>query len=247
MSDASKPLSALLKRLNSSHADAARALCGDSERAPSSLDPAEPLVALLVRSMLHWDAPSSRALGAMRRIEASLVDFNELRVCQADELHALLGDRYPKAFDRSTSLRSVLGAIYAKHHSVSLEAISKLSKAKASEYLYDLAGMPPFVAARMMLLGFGAHAAPVDERILCILREARVIEPDATTEQAGRVLERTLSAGELPACYALLQCAADELPEAARTGARSHSGSGAAPVAGHGSARKCPGPGDAGT
>lgn len=205
VSDPSKELSSLMKKLRSAHPDAH--LSGDQ---PSPLDHAEPLLALYVRSFLLWDAPSNKADAAMRKLEHALVDFNELRVCLPDEMVAIIGERYPRAGERAIRMRSALCALYLREHAVTLEPTAKLDKQAAREYLLSLDGTPEFVASRVCLIALGAHAAPVDHRILHRLAEAKVVDKDASPVDAAGRLESLVAPGEMPETYALLQAWADQ-------------------------------------
>lgn len=203
-SDPSKELTSLLKKLRAAHAQAA------SPTEPSSkLDPAEPLLTTYVRSFLLWDAPSSKADAALKKLEQTLVDFNELRVCLPDELVAIIGERYPRAGERALRLRSALCALYLREHAVTLEPLATLDPAKAREYVLSLDGTPDFVAARVCLVALSHHAAPVDQRILHRLIESKVVDKAASVADAAQVLERLVAPGEMLETYTLLQAWAD--------------------------------------
>lgn len=204
-SETGRELAATLKRLREAHPGVA-----PEAGPPSTIDPAEPLLALLVRSFLLWESTSGKAVAAMRKLEAAVVDFNELRACMPDELVRIVGERYPRGAERALRLRTALNVLFARHHAVTLEPLRSADGPAAREALSGLDGVPPFVAARVCLLGLGIHAAPVDSRILRRLAEARVVPDDAGIEQAATLLERKVRPGELPQAYALLQAWADE-------------------------------------
>jgi hypothetical protein len=200
-----KELAALLKQLR---ADYPQALDGAIEAAP--IDQAEPLLGHFLRSFLIWESTLAKAALAMKRIEQSVVDFNELRVCMPGEMVRVLGERYPRAEERARRLRTALNAIYSREHKVSLERLSEMSKRESREYLETLDGTPRFVAARVSLLGLAGHMAPVDGRMVRRLIERGVVEADSTPEAAAASLERKVRAAEMPECYALLQAWSDE-------------------------------------
>lgn len=204
-SDMPREVASMLKFLRSEYPDAmerSRLTCG--------VDSGEPLLALLVRSFLVWEATTSKACAALKRLEPAVVDFNELRVCMPDEVAKLLGDRYPRADERAIRMRCVLNDIFRREHAVTLEHLAKLSKRDASGYLETLDGMPAYVAARVELLGLGVHTAPVDSRILRRLVERKVIEEGVSIDDAASQLGRKVRAGDMPEIYALLQSYADD-------------------------------------
>jgi endonuclease III len=204
-SDHSKELASLMKKLRASHPDAQPAF-----DVPSTLDPAEHVLALFVRSFLHWDAPAAKADAAMRKLEHALVDFNELRVCLPDELVAIIGERYPRAGERALRLRSALTALYSREHSVTLESVARHDHHQARSYLLSLEGTPEYVASRVCLVALSAHAAPIDHRILSRLVEAKVVDKNSSITDAQSRLESAVAQGEMPETYALLQAWADE-------------------------------------
>lgn len=200
-----KELSSLLKQLRAEYPGAIEAAAE-----PTPIDGAEPLLGHFVRSFLVWECTCAKAATAMGRIEQSVVDFNELRVCMPGELMRVMGERYPRAEERARRLRTALSAIYTREHKVSLERLSEMSKRESREYLETLDGTPRFVAARVALLGLAGHMAPVDGRLLRRLVEKHIVEPDATPETAAALLERKVRAAEMPECYALLQAWSDD-------------------------------------
>lgn len=209
-SEQGKELTALLKKLRAQRTDAANA-------APfvPVIDQSEPTLSHLLSSFLLWESTTPKAAQALKKVDAAFVDFNELRICLPDELGHIIGDRYPRAGERCLRLRSVLSAVYAREHRVSLEHLPTLSKRDARAYLESLEGMPGFVAARVCLLVLGQHAAPVDSRILRRLVEAGVVKDGTGVDEASGILERRLRAGEMPEVYGLLQSWADEASYAA--------------------------------
>jgi endonuclease III len=209
--DASKELNALLKRLREQMPQALDASSGgNGAQGPTTLEPQSPLLGHLLRSFLLWESTTSKAQGALKRVEAAVVDFNELRHCMPDELVRLIGERYPRVSERALRLRTALNRIYAKEHAVCLERLTGVSKREAREYLDALDGVPRYVSARVALVCLGAHAAPVDSRIRRRLVEAKVIDAETSVDEAASVLERRVRAGEMPEVYALLQAWADE-------------------------------------
>jgi hypothetical protein len=202
--DQTPGLSALFEELSSRYS------CIHAAAPVAVIDEAEPVLSELVRSVLAWEAPGGKAAAALKKIESHVVDYNELRVCLPDEMVAMIGERYPRALERAQRLRAMLGELYARSHTVSLEHLTAMNKREARVYLDSLDGMMPFVAARVTLLCMGCHAAPMDERMLAALTAAGAVEPGTTTDAAAGLLERRVRAGELANIYVRLQAWADD-------------------------------------
>lgn len=200
-------LASTLKKLRALQGETPPAALSNS---PTALDPSEPTLGVFLRSFMLWDATQSKAEAALRKLEQALVDSNEMRVCLPDELVAIIGERYPRAAERALRLRSALSGIYAREHAITLETISTLGKRQAMDYLTSLEGVPEFVAARVVLLSIGAHAAPVDSRLLHRLVEAKIVDKSCSICEAGDRLEQLVPHGEMPEVYTRLQAWSDD-------------------------------------
>lgn len=198
--DPTRKLQSLLKRLRSQHAQ------DPAQPQPDTCpDDPEAVLQQFILSFLIWEASPAKAVAAMRRINQGVVDYNELRVFLVDELVAILGERYPRAEERAERLRSALHDLYNREHAVTLGSVVTLPKRDVRAYLNSLEGVPPFVAARVVLLSLGGHAVPIDERLRQLLVEEEAIDPELDPAEASAWLERQLRAGEAAEVYALLE------------------------------------------
>ncbi len=209
--DHAAKLGVLLERLAKEHPDVQPPVI------EPSIDPDEPMLAEFVRSMLLWECTQARAAAAMKRIEAGVVDFNELRVCLPRDLVRLFGDGYPQALVRAERLRAALNDVYRQRHAVTLQHVQQLGKREAKQYLESLSGVPGFVSSRLAMLGHGNHSMPMDSRLMGVLLDAKAIEPDETIDGAAGWVERKVRAGELTQVYLRLQSRSDERPVVADT------------------------------
>ncbi len=174
------------------------------------LDPEQPLLNEFLRSFLIWEAGVPAARAAAARLARHVVDFNDLRVCLPDDLRSLSGDDTPVGSERAQRLRASLADLVRRTHSVSLEHLATMAKREALSYVASLEGVPPFVAARVVLVSLGVHAMPMDRRTVACLIEAGAMHEDATPEDAAEQIQRRVKAGELLGAYLGLQGWADE-------------------------------------
>ncbi|MEM6256797.1 MAG: hypothetical protein AAGI37_00615 [Planctomycetota bacterium] len=172
------------------------------------IDELEPIAELVV-SFLTWNATSRQADTAFGKIMAQVVDLNELRVSHANEVVELIGVRYPDAQHRVIRLLQSMMEIFEREHDYKMGSLATRSKRELREYLDTLPGIPPYVAARVALLAFGAHAMPVDDRLLILLIKAGVFEAGTTPADAEAWLSRQVKAGDALDAYAVLQEWAD--------------------------------------
>lgn len=210
--DPAKLLQALLKKLTNRY--------GEQQPEPltAGLDEGvDPLLNLFVYSFLLWDASTGQARAALKRIRETFVDYNELRIAFADEIAAAFGERYPRGYERALRLRSSLHDIFRREHSLSLHSLNELSKREARAYLDSIDGTPAYVSARVLLLGLGGHAIPVDQRIADLLAAEAVLSDDVTdADSAASWLERQIRAGEATPIALVLQAWSDDQGAAPR-------------------------------
>ncbi|MFK7789662.1 MAG: hypothetical protein AB8C95_09260 [Phycisphaeraceae bacterium] len=171
-------------------------------------DELEP-IAELVFSFLMWNATAKQADTAFGKIMAQVVDLNEFRVSLTNEIIEMIGVRYPDANTRVIRMLQSMMEIYEREYDYKMGSLPARNKREQREYLDTLPGMTPFVAARVSLLSFGAHAMPVDERLLTLLVKAGVFEEDTTPADAESWLTRQVKAGDAMEAYLALQEWAD--------------------------------------
>ncbi len=194
--ESAKKLTALLKKI------------GPVE--PPALPNADDPVAVLVFSMLLWNTTTEQAQTGYGRITAAGLDWNELRINLPQETVEVIGASFPRADERARMIRRVLHALYEAEHAVSLERLVSLGKRDVRKFIDGLDGMPPFVAARTLLLGFDAHATPVDDRLLDALRDEGVADDETTIDDLDSWLTRQVKAAEGRDVYFALQHWADQ-------------------------------------
>lgn len=200
MSDLSKALNAAMKKAGPLESDP----FFESERSG---------IEQLIYAFLLWETTRQRANAAFKRIVESFVDFNDLRVARPRDLSESLGKTYPLAEERCVRMLTVLNEIYLREYAVSIDSVLEGSKREAKKYLDSLEGMTGFVSARVMLYGAGAHAIPVDNRLLKVLASLEVFDDDVTVEDATGSIERAVKAADG-------QSAADRLQQLSDLGSK---------------------------
>ncbi|BAM03549.1 hypothetical protein [Phycisphaera mikurensis] len=170
-------------------------------------------VSQLVLSMLTFNTVTERAEAAFTRLLDELVDLHELRVSHPYELVSIVGDGYPGIEDRIVRIREALFAIYDAENDLNLQSIAGKGKKEQRAYLDGLESVPPYAAAQVSLLCYGAHAMPVDERLLAALVAEGVFEAEETCAAAEGFLLRQVKAGEAMEAHLALQAWADTLPD----------------------------------
>lgn len=182
-----------------------------AQTAPSPTLSDDPVLDEFVRSMLLWESTTALCDAAWGRLVASVVDANELRVCSPGEVAGLLGPAYPLVHERAERLHAALVDAFRGRHKLTQPGLCEQGKREARAMLESIDGTPAFVAARVVLLQLGGHAAPVDGRVNRRLVEGGVVPRGRTCAEAASLVERHVRAGELAEFYMLTQVWADEL------------------------------------
>jgi len=150
----------------------------------------------LAIAILGMDCGDAEAARAIDRIFTTMVDWNEVRVSSAVQVHRAMGDRIPQGLDRALQLLEALQAIYEREHRVSLDRLHSIGRREARDYLEALGGVDEYAAASVMLWSFGGHAIPVSDKLLSSLHEAELVHPTATRAEVQAFLERNVNSAQ---------------------------------------------------
>ncbi|MEM9019612.1 MAG: hypothetical protein AAGC44_03530 [Planctomycetota bacterium] len=192
-----KAFTALLKKALSAYK-------GDAE--PDAMDP----IAQLVISFLLWNTTQKQAELAYDKILAQVVDLNELRVSHPHEIVAMIGVRYPNADARVRRMLESMMEVFAREHDFRMTSVKSKGKREQREYLDSLPAIPPFVAARVALLSFGAHAMPVDDKLADQLINHGIFEPGTSPAEIESWMIRQFKAGTALEAHLALQAWSDQ-------------------------------------
>ncbi|MFM9143854.1 MAG: hypothetical protein ACKORL_00395 [Phycisphaerales bacterium] len=189
------------------HVPAGNALQSTLE--PQGMD----LVDLFVQSYMLWQAPSSDAIGALKRLKAAFFDWNDLRVSLVSDIVDVIGHRHWRAADRVSRMRDAMNGIFRREHKVSLERLRTLMKRDAVNYMETLPGMIPFVANRVLLVGVDFHSVPVEEFGLQMLVQAGALPAGTSLADASGWVTRHVKAEEAREAHRALVAAVDHMWE----------------------------------
>ena len=164
-------------------------------------EPTEALVYAIVSE--HMSEPAARA--AAKRFEDYFVDFNDIRVSRPEEITEALGAETRVARDTALVLLRVLGAIFTKYNTASLEALRKVSKRQAKQVLVKLDGTSRFAVNYCMLTSLQGHGIALTEKMLEYLRANELVDPEADEQQIEGFLSRQVSAEDGYEFYAVLR------------------------------------------
>ncbi len=170
----------------------------------------DPLISELVFSMLVWESSIEHALRAVDCIQDQLIDLNELRVCTPEELVAIFPSRYPRSLERCRRLIRILNTVFERENCLSLAHLREMNKREVLRYFESVDGLPPFATSRVVLLGLGWHAFPIDDYLTKMLAKHGITDTSLTIHQQTIRMERLVRASDALRYYTLIEHWASE-------------------------------------
>ena len=169
---------------------------------------ADPLEALLY-GLLAEHMSDSDAGAAVKRIKDWFVDLNDLRVSRPEEIAEVLGGDSPQNRELAMTLTRALRAVYDKYHLLSLAPLKKLGKKNARQVLAKLDGVSEFASEFCMLAALGAHAVPLNRKMLDYLTSEELVDPQADPAEINGFLTRQIALRDAWQFYCLLRKATE--------------------------------------
>lgn len=170
------------------------------ERAPFD-DPAEALICGIISENMR----ESLVQKAIKEIKGAFVDWNDLRVSQAEEIVEVLGEDTANSRATAFALTAALRGIFDEHHKISLQNLKKLGKRPARQGIEKIEGVSRFVVNYCMLTSLQAHAIPLTGGMIEYLKQNEVIDTDADEQDIEGFLTRQVAAKDAYEFYALLR------------------------------------------
>lgn len=220
MSPAKKSATKAPMTLESLIAEAPTAVEQPTLERPDGEPFAEPVILELLVAYLCWESSTERAGASAKKLAASVVDVNELRVCLEDELAELFGTQDRFGHERAARLIATLHDVFDKQHKMSLASLQAMPKREARAFLDDLKSIPPYVASRVALRALGAHAVPCDQRLLTLLHRHGIGEDLPDVSVATAWLERQIRASDSAAAHDAFEALVENEPAPKRTNKR---------------------------
>jgi endonuclease III len=168
---------------------------------PTVPAPDDPVHRLAV-AILGEDEGDAAGRRALDRVFSIMLDWNELRVSNPDEVHRAAGTASRESCER---LVRALRAIYLRENRVGLDRLKSLGRREARHYLETLDGVDDYAAASVVLWSLNGHAVPVNDRVLGALRAAELVHPEASRAEVQAFLERHVSAPDAKETCLILQ------------------------------------------
>ncbi len=144
---------------------------------------------------------------ALDRIFKRVVDWNEVRVSTAEELSTWVGGLLKHPHASCEDLIRMLNGVFRRENAMSLDRLTQGKVKDARKYLEGLPGFDAYVTASVLLWSLGAHAIPVNDRLLERMRREGWVSPEAEREEVQGFLERHVKAQEARAFAQVMESA----------------------------------------
>lgn len=167
------------------------------------------VVTELILGCLSESATEAKARSSLNRLRTGFVDFNELRVCRAEEIVEILGKGFGHGNATAKKIIAVLREVYDLRDSLDLTDLAEGGKREAKAFFESLENANPYIVSRVMLNSIDAHAFPVHEQMMKMLLDEEVINAKADAAEVQGFLERHISATAIRKTYFLLRKYAD--------------------------------------
>lgn len=170
---------------------------GGSVEFHQSEDPME----LLLWSILTNYASEARATAAMAKLQAAMVDYNELRATPTAEIVEIIGVDYPLCRMAAEEISCTLHGLFNRLHHLSLDFLKAGSRRTAESFLNALDGVSPHAKAMMTLRCLRGHAVPLDVNMYAVLLKGGCIPAGMPVEQAQRWLASRIKERDVVTFY----------------------------------------------
>ncbi len=101
------------------------------------------------------------------------------------------------------------GAMFEKYNLVTLEPLRKMGKRPARQVLENFGTLSKFAIDYIMLTALGAHAIPLNDKMITYLKDYSLVHPDATPDEIEGFLCRQITSSKAYEFYALLRSEAE--------------------------------------
>lgn len=166
-----------------------------THRKPNAASATDPLRQAAAAVLGRHDGLGS-GTAALDRIFKRVVDWNEVRVSTAEELSTWVGGLLKHPRESCEDLIRMLNGVFRRENAMSLDRLMQGKVKDARKYLESLPGFDAYVTASVLLWSLGAHAIPVNDRLLERMRREGWVSPEAEREEVQGFLERHVKAQE---------------------------------------------------
>lgn len=196
------------------------------KKAKSTYKPEDPMamkpVVQMVTAFFMWEASTKLAEKALDAMFDAFTDINEIRVTRDFEIVEAVGEKFPLIEERVIRFKQAMNTVFEREHGMEIKSIASAGKKDQKAYLDTIPGLPPYVGAQVLLLSFGGHAMPVDDRLVALLVKEGVLSEPAAPEVVEALLLRSIRASDAVSAHIALQALSDDKGQTQPVSERTH-------------------------
>lgn len=147
--------------------------------------PADATHVLLLGIFCNY-APESKAVSALDKLMAAMVDLNDLRVTPVSEIVEIVGVGLPSCRPAAEEVSQVLASIFNRIHDLDLGFLRGLGKKSAAAFINALDGLSGHAAAFFKQRHLGMHVIPLDVNMFAFLHKGEFITEKTEIAEAQR-------------------------------------------------------------
>jgi len=156
------------------------------------LEPVEDVVRQLLKIILLEETPEDVVEAALKRIDQTFVDLNEMRVSLAKEISdTLVGVARPH--DKAVQITKLFNEIFLKRNSMDWSFVRTLGVRELRQYFEATSGGSPELGAAAVMFFSSGHAVPADADMRRVLGRLGLTEPEESVVDLQGFLERAVT------------------------------------------------------
>ena len=159
----------------------------------------------LVYAIISENVTQGQSNTIIHRLKEHFTDLNDLRVSRMDEIADVIGGDVQAATNTASAIVKVLASVFGRYNMVSLNALKKMGKRPARQFLEKMEGVSRFAVDYCMLTALNGHAIPLTRKMVEYLKNNRMVYPDSDEQEIEGFLARQISAENAYEFYALLR------------------------------------------
>jgi len=163
------------------------------------------IVEFLLWSILTTYASESRSVTAISKLQAAMVDYNELRVSPVAEIVEVIGNDFPFCRPAAEEISRTLLAIFNRLHHLNLDFLKTSPRRTAELFLNSLDGIGAHAKAMMIMRRLKGHAVPLDAGMYALLQKTGSIPAGMSSEAAQKWLAPRIKERDVQAFYGCMK------------------------------------------
>ena len=163
-----------------------------SEYGSSRWRPSHDPLSVLVRTILSQNTSDANSVPAFDKLMSAFGRWKELVAADVDEIASVIRGS-GLGWIKANRIKQALTEIQQKRGKLDLDFLGELPLEQAREWLKGLPGVGDKTANCVLLFALGKPALPVDTHIFRVAKRLGLLAPNATLQDAHRILEGLVS------------------------------------------------------